>query len=223
MSKIDVLIVGAGPVGLFTAVELTRRLHSVRIIDRLAHPSSQSRAFIVHCRTLELLALAGLDKEFMAEGVVRPDLKMMTALNNGEIRNFATLNLDNDSDGSEYEFALLLPQNKIEAILTRRLESMGVFVERGMEFRDVKIDFTRDDSIVASSIVSANTHSVQKAEVIRSKYLIGSDGVHSSVRKSQVDWTYEGVQLEGAFGLADGILETTLDSRNFGIIFHQYT
>ncbi|KAJ1546717.1 hypothetical protein HK096_004792, partial [Nowakowskiella sp. JEL0078] len=180
MPNIDALIVGAGPIGLFTAFELTRRFHSVRIIDKLFHPSNESRAFIVHCRTLELLALAGLDKEFLAEGVVKPDLKMMTALKNGEIRNFATLKLDNDHDGSEYEFALLITQNKIEEILTRYLESMGVIVERGMQFRDTRIDLTKDDSLVASTIVSSNTHGVQKAEVIHSKYLIGCDGVHSS-------------------------------------------
>ena len=48
----DVLIVGAGPVGLVAAAELARHGVAVRIIDKLAQPTNESRAIAVHARSL---------------------------------------------------------------------------------------------------------------------------------------------------------------------------
>src|SRR5688572_29469900 len=53
----EVLVVGAGPVGLMTALELTRRGISVRIIDRAPQRAPESRALVVHARTLEIMDL----------------------------------------------------------------------------------------------------------------------------------------------------------------------
>ncbi|KAJ1552241.1 hypothetical protein HK096_000898, partial [Nowakowskiella sp. JEL0078] len=223
MSEVlDVLIVGAGPVGLLAAVELTRRFHSLRIIEKQRHQSLYSKAFIVHCRTLELLAHSGLDQEFMAQGVLYPELRILTALSNGEIRDFATLRLNDQDIGSEYEFAILicLPQNKIEAILRKYLNSMGHKVEHSAEFQSARIEGSGENAVVVSTVVSTDTHGIQTVELIRSKYLIGSDGVHSTVRKSQEGWTFEGVCIDGTFAIADGIFESKLSNWNLGLIFH---
>jgi len=56
MNKVDLLVVGAGPVGLTAALEATRLGLSVRIVDRKPQRSTQdSRALVVHPRVLELL------------------------------------------------------------------------------------------------------------------------------------------------------------------------
>jgi 2-polyprenyl-6-methoxyphenol hydroxylase-like FAD-dependent oxidoreductase len=72
----DVLVVGAGPVGVMAAGELTRRGVSVRIIDRASERSPQSRALVVHARTLETLDLAGLADDFVAAGYPSPGLNI---------------------------------------------------------------------------------------------------------------------------------------------------
>ena len=54
-SRTDVLIVGAGPVGLTAAAALTRQGLTCRIIDKAATPSDKSKALVVWCRTMELL------------------------------------------------------------------------------------------------------------------------------------------------------------------------
>ena len=61
------LVVGAGPVGLVLACELARRAVPVRIIDKLPEPTSQSRAVVVHARTLDALSRTGVVDEIVAQ------------------------------------------------------------------------------------------------------------------------------------------------------------
>ena len=51
----SVVIVGAGPVGLVLACDLARRGVAIRVIDALAVPTDESRAMIVHARSLEMI------------------------------------------------------------------------------------------------------------------------------------------------------------------------
>ncbi|MCA9681251.1 MAG: FAD-dependent monooxygenase, partial [Myxococcales bacterium] len=55
MSDLDVLIVGAGPVGLTLACEAARHGLKARLIDIEPEASVHSKAQIVHARTLEIL------------------------------------------------------------------------------------------------------------------------------------------------------------------------
>ena len=64
-----VLVVGAGPVGLLLACELARRDVPVRLIDRLERPTDQSRAIVVHARSLEMLQRVGVVDRFLEAGV----------------------------------------------------------------------------------------------------------------------------------------------------------
>jgi 2-polyprenyl-6-methoxyphenol hydroxylase-like FAD-dependent oxidoreductase len=51
----DVLIVGAGPVGLVMAIELARYGVGVRLIDKEAQRTDKSKALVIWSRSLELL------------------------------------------------------------------------------------------------------------------------------------------------------------------------
>ena len=64
----DVLIVGAGPVGMTLALELTRFGLSCRIIDKASAPTDKSKALVVWPRTLELLDRASVADDFVAAG-----------------------------------------------------------------------------------------------------------------------------------------------------------
>ena len=48
----DVLVVGAGPVGLMLAGELRLGGASVTVLDRLVEPTAESRASTLHARTV---------------------------------------------------------------------------------------------------------------------------------------------------------------------------
>ena len=55
----DVAIIGAGPVGLTMACELTRFSVPVRIVDKAAARTDKSKALVIWSRTLELLDRGG--------------------------------------------------------------------------------------------------------------------------------------------------------------------
>ena len=64
-----IIIVGAGPVGLVAACELARRTVPFRIIDQRPGPTDESRAVVVHARSLEMFQRMGLADELIASGV----------------------------------------------------------------------------------------------------------------------------------------------------------
>src|SRR5215471_12939868 len=62
----DVLIVGAGPVGLFLANECARRGLQGRLIETRASQSAHSKALAIFPRTLEIFDMAGVVAPFLA-------------------------------------------------------------------------------------------------------------------------------------------------------------
>ena len=62
----DVLIIGAGPVGLTMAAALHHHGLTPRIIDKAPAPSDKSKALVVWSRTLELLNQLGLSDRFIS-------------------------------------------------------------------------------------------------------------------------------------------------------------
>jgi 2-polyprenyl-6-methoxyphenol hydroxylase-like FAD-dependent oxidoreductase len=65
----EVLVVGAGPVGLTLAILLQQQGVRVRVIDRMRRPSPLSRAIGVHARTLEVLEPHGVAARLVEAGV----------------------------------------------------------------------------------------------------------------------------------------------------------
>ena len=74
MNQTNVLIVGAGPTGLTTAIELARRSVIVRIIERRTEPSTRSKALVVHARTLEFMDILGIADEMVRHGYTSPGI-----------------------------------------------------------------------------------------------------------------------------------------------------
>ena len=72
----DVLVVVAGPVGLVAACELARRGVRMRIVDTLAAPTTESRAILVHARSLEMLDRIGVAGTLLGTGVLTHRMRM---------------------------------------------------------------------------------------------------------------------------------------------------
>ncbi len=162
----QVLIVGAGPVGLMAAIELRRRGIDVVIVDQRDDVAPWAKAVGVQPRTLEI---------FDAVGVVRAALNRATAMCgqliyvNGEQVGRIELQLP---DQVPYRFASL-PQYATEEVLAEHLAGLGTTVRRGVEVLDVTADEHRVNARVSGS-----------GATVSAEYVIGADGAHSVVRKS---------------------------------------
>jgi 2-polyprenyl-6-methoxyphenol hydroxylase-like FAD-dependent oxidoreductase len=137
----DVLIVGAGPVGLMAASELARNGASVRVVDNAPGPTRLSKALVIHARTLEALDLAGLAERFTEKGYPAPGLDVGLGSHRPVSVNMKVLD-------TRFPYMLVLPQRETEAILRSRVGELGVTVERGAEFTGV----TQDGDAVAATI-----------------------------------------------------------------------
>src|SRR3712207_1763744 len=120
----EVMVVGAGPVGLTLAGELARHGARCRIIDRLPRPSPYCRAIGVTPRTLEVWEDMGVAREMIDAGLW---LRGLRSIVHGRPP------LDTAVDLSFLPYAQLgLPQYETERVLARHLGRFGVAVERGV-------------------------------------------------------------------------------------------
>ena len=191
----DVLVVGAGPVGLVAGAELTRRGVRVRVIDKLTQPTDQSRAIAVHPRSLDMLDRMGLVDELVNTGIKAHAMQLYA----GNTRLFRVPLGEVDS---AFPFTLTTAQTETERVLGEHLDSLGVTVERGVE-------------IVALGQDDAGAHVTLRrddgtTEQVDASWVIGADGGHSAVRKMV------GTKLSGSFAgerflLADVDAEHHLD------------
>jgi 2-polyprenyl-6-methoxyphenol hydroxylase-like FAD-dependent oxidoreductase len=188
MPNPNVLIVGAGPVGLTLAAECRRHGVSFRIIDKTPGHSVYSKALAIWSGTLEHLAAAGLAEEFLEAS--RPIRKMVMQDMGHTIAEIPiTEGLD-----SLYASPVILPQSNTEQLLLAHLQKQGVEVERNVECVGLRPD---------ADGVSCDLKGLNGAtETISVGWLAGCDGARSIARhKLQVDFI--GVTEDSGFILAD--------------------
>lgn len=165
--EVDMLVVGAGPVGLFCANELNRHGLTCRIIEKKAHLSDKSKALGLHIRTLDLFADCGL-----LDAVLKQGLKVNGVTFKSHNRNLGKL----DFTGIEANrhFLIDLPQDKTERILYDALVQKAIQVEWNSEL----VELLQSENNVSATI----KHPDGSEEIIKSRWLIACDGAHSTVR-----------------------------------------
>ncbi len=192
-----ILIVGAGPTGLTAALELSKRGHTVRIIDKKKGPSNESKALAIQARTLEILDQMGIVDDFLEEGDQKQGV--LFHLNKHE----ASVQLPKLD--TPYPFVLSIPQSRSERILIDHLK-----IEVEWETELIHIDNER----------CLLRDKKGKEEWVKPAWLIGCDGGKSLVRQAK-QIPFEGSELPATFALADMKAKTSLDSNFFHVFFHK--
>lgn len=179
----EVLVAGAGPVGLFSALLCRDRGLEVTVIDMDARTTSRSNALALHPRTLDLFEELGLAEALLEVGHRVPTIafyegeERLGAYDLGEVR-------------CRHPYLLVLAQSKLEAALEARLREKGVEVQWSHRLHALAIEGDAAKATVqrmerASSGYGCATMEweVTKQYEHRARFVLGADGHRSIVRR----------------------------------------
>jgi 2-polyprenyl-6-methoxyphenol hydroxylase-like FAD-dependent oxidoreductase len=192
--EIDILIIGAGPVGLAAAIELGIRGVRVLLIEQNDRTGVAPRAKTTNVRTRTHLRRWGIADRLAEEspfGVDYPNnMVFVTRLSSEghELARFANaFNASPERSELYPEHAQWIPQYKLEKVLLEKVRTLpSVEILFGARF----ISATQDHTSV-HSLIEVNGKNV----TVNSRYLIGADGGRSTVRE-QI-----GAKMEGRSAL----------------------
>ncbi|KAF8901551.1 hypothetical protein CPB85DRAFT_1256296 [Mucidula mucida] len=165
-----VLIVGAGPIGLATAISLCKQgIEDIVVVDAQHREfyGYSSRASMIHASTLEALDIIGCADPLVSVGVQG---KGMIHYEHGT--SFTAVDFTSLKPYTRFPYALLLPQSMSEEIFTKHLEELGVRVHRPYRAVGMK-----------PHIKGGLEVSFESGDVIVAEYVVGADGSHSVIRE----------------------------------------
>ena len=199
----DVLIIGAGPSGLFAAAELARHGVKARLIEREVRPHREARATAIQPGTLEILGTVGLLPPFL-EAAEHVRCSRMYGPDLSELGATSYERLD-----CRCKFQCSLPQYETQRILEAHLASLGGVVERGVTATKVEPD--------ADGVFVELVHADGKVETVRPSVVIGAGGAHSMTRHSMSE-PLEGATYRGHFLVADIAMPAPFPRDEAGVV-----
>ncbi|KAJ5004015.1 Phenol hydroxylase [Colletotrichum sp. SAR 10_66] len=222
----DVLIVGAGPVGLVTALGLAQQGIDTVIIEKreLEVQESFGRAITLFPRTLELLEQVGVAEDMVQAGNVARGIaayqegKRTPAV--GQQTMFTAMN------GTFHNYVLNIRQKNSQAIFAAKYKAVsGNDVQYQWELIDYQIDQSPQDGYNITAVLQHPQHGRSS---VRCKYLVGADGVQSQVRQlAKIEMVgdetaYEWVRFDGR--IKTDVPDTelgfvTIQSAEYGNVF----
>ncbi len=183
LSTTDVLIIGAGPTGLALATTLAHRGIPVIVVDRQSAGDNTSRAAVVHARTLEELEAVGVADRLVALGIKAPTFTIRD-------RDRVLVPVRFDTLPTRFPYSLMISQATTEAVLLARFTELGGTVLRPKSLTDLAQD------------ANGVTATFDDGTSLRARYLIGADGMHSTVRE-RAGIGFPGDTYGHSFTLAD--------------------
>jgi 2-polyprenyl-6-methoxyphenol hydroxylase-like FAD-dependent oxidoreductase len=179
----DILVVGSGPTGLTLTAALLSHGVRVLLVDKQAEGANTSRAAGINARTLEVLEGIDVTRRLLKEGIGAPRFTIRDGAKTLLTVDFSRLSTD-------YPFTLLAPQSTTERLLLERVRELGGDVLRPKTLTSLIHDA---DGVMAT---------FADGETVRARYVVGADGMHSTVRE-QAGIGFRGGSYEHSFVLAD--------------------
>ena len=183
MTTTDVLVVGAGPTGLTLAAALTKRGVATTVVDTQPAGANTSRAAVVAARTLEVLEELDVSERLAKQGIHAHRFSMRE-------RDRTLMPVDFSVLPTKYPYSLMISQVETERVLLDRLTELGGEVLRPKTLAELRQDA---DGVTAV---------FEDGDEIRAQYVVGADGMHSTVRE-QAQIGFRGHEYAESFALAD--------------------
>lgn len=180
----EVLVIGAGPVGLMAAVMLAERGVPFQIMDQEWRSGLHNRALVLHSASLGILKELGLVEEVLAESRRIESIGLYNGLERRVHIRLSDL-------ASGFPFIAVLPQSFLESILLERLVSKGVRVQwnrrvSGLQMGEaavtVKVEELNQES--AGYPIASSVSYIERTTEIDAGFVIGTDGYNSVVRRA---------------------------------------
>ena len=153
------------------------------MVDRQPAGANTSRAAVVNARTLEVLEELDVARRLVKEGIQAPRFSIRD-------RARTLIPIDFSELPTEYPYSLMVPQSTTEKLLLDRLVELGGSVIRPKMLSSITQDA---DGVTAT---------FDDGDVIRARYAVGADGIHSTVRE-RAGIGFEGGVYDESFMLAD--------------------
>lgn len=183
MNDTDVLVVGAGPTGLALGAALIAKGVRTVVADALAEGQNTTRAAVVNARTLEVLEELDVARRMVKAGLIAERFTMRAGRQ-------ILIPVDFSELPTKYPYSLMLSQADTERLLLERLHELGGAVQRPKTLSRLTTDAT------------GVTAAFEDGDTIRAGYVVGADGMHSTVRE-QAGIGFAGSEFAESFTLAD--------------------
>ena len=186
-----ILIVGAGPVGLFSAIRLTGFGIPILLVEKSPSINDDIRASTIHPPTLEMMAPYGISDEAISKGikVLQWQIRMHTT---GER---AVFDMDCLRDKTDHPYRLQFEQRQLCKIMARQLRSKkNATLLFGAELTSI---LQKDDRVSIEVVRNGQKVSLE------GRFLIAADGANSTIRESL------GLSFEGSVYPERTVLVTT--------------
>ncbi|KAE9573726.1 hypothetical protein CGMCC3_g10040 [Colletotrichum fructicola] len=204
----DIVIVGAGPVGLMLSTCLARWGYKIKHIDNRAEPTPTGRADGIQPRSLDLLRNMGLKSAIMAHKPARVyEVAFWDPPKNGTgIARTGTWASCPSFIDARYPFTTLLHQGHIERVFISDLNKNGTQIQRPWTITG----FTSNEAENPEYPVEVQLEHVDGTahETVRAKYLFGGEGARSFIRNQLQIGIKHKDPISHVWGVMDGVVKT---------------
>lgn len=190
---LDVVIVGAGPIGLTLALLLRAHGRSVGVLERHAGLSTHPKARGISARSMETFRGLGLEPQVRAAGLPPEHVRFSRGDSLADPASTVSAVPDTQHSAHTPSPGVLCAQDALERVLFDAARAAGIEIRFDARVTGV----TQEQDGVAVAVAHASAAATEPSGTsVRARYVVGCDGAGSTVRRAA------GIPLQGERDLA---------------------